>query len=360
MCEIPKLMYAVITYGPYDYRYEQVPVPRAKTGEVLLKIEGCGICAGDIKAYKGGEVFWGSKTTVPYLEPPAIGGHEFIGTVAEIDEQSSKKRNLQIGDRVAVEQIAPCGKCRYCMKGQYSLCKKHDVFGFKNYLNGGFAEYALMPETARIYKIPKDMPLKDAVLIEPYSCAYHAVDRAKITKDDYLVISGCGPLGLGMVTAAKLKNAAKLIALDLFDERLRRAKEFGADITINPDKTDAVKEILEMTDGYGCDVYIEATGHPSSVIQGLEAVCKNGRFIEFSLFNEPVTCNWSIIGDSKELDIYGVSLSPNCFPPVIDGISSGKLNTTGIVTHCFKLENFAEAFEACMDIKNSIKVILEP
>ena len=359
--EIPETMNAVITYGPLDSRYERILVPRVKkAGEILLKIEGCGICAGDIKAYNGGEVFWGSETAPPYLEPPAIGGHEFIGTVAEIEDCTSEEKNLRLGDRVAVEQIAPCGKCRYCVRGQYSLCKKHDVFGFKNYLNGGFAEYALMPETARIYKIPEFLPLESAVLIEPYACSYHAVERAKITVDDFAVISGCGPLGLGMVTAAKLKTPAKLIALDLFDERLNLAKNFGADIIINPGKTDAVKEILDMTNGYGCDVYIEATGHPASIVQGLDAICKNGRFIEFSLFNEQVKCNWSVIGDGKELDLYGVSLSPNCFPPVIEGISSGKLNTSGIVTHSFKLEDFASAFNACMDGRNSVKVIFKP
>ena len=360
MADIPKTMYAAITYGPRDVRYEQIPVPRAKTGEVLIKTEGCGICAGDIKSYNGGEVFWGNENTPPYLEAPAIGGHEFVGTIVEIDEQTSIKRNLQKKDRVAVEQIAPCGKCRYCLKGQYSLCVKHDVFGFKNYLNGGFAEYVLLPKTALIYKIPQNMPLRDAVLIEPYACSYHAVERAKITNEDFLVVSGCGPLGLGMITAAKLKSPAKLAALDLFDDRLSRAKDFGADIVINPAKTNAVKEILDMTDGYCCDVYIEATGHPASVTQGLEAVRKNGRFVEFSLFNEQVTCNWSVIGDGKELDIYGVSLSPGCFPDVIDGISSGKLRTDGIVTHSFKLKDFADAFNLCIDGKNSIKVMFEP
>ena len=360
MFEIPEKMHAVVTYGPGDSRYEEVIVPRVKSGEVLLKTEGCGICAGDIKAYKGGEVFWGNEKNPPYLEVPAIGGHEFIGTVVAIDKITSVKRDLQIGDRVAVEQIAPCGKCRYCLNGQYSLCVKHDVFGFKNYLNGGFAEYTLLPETALIYKIPKDMPLKDAVLIEPYACSYHAVERAKITKNDFLVISGCGPLGLGMVTAAKLKNPAKLIALDLFDERLEHAKKFGAEIIINPAKTDAVEEILNMTDGYGCDVYIEATGHPSSVTQGLDAICKGGRFIEFSLFNEQVTCNWSVIGDGKELDLFGVSLSPHCFPPVIDGIASRSLKTDGIVTHSFKLKDYIDAFDVCMDGRKNIKVMFEP
>ncbi|MCL2160046.1 MAG: alcohol dehydrogenase catalytic domain-containing protein [Oscillospiraceae bacterium] len=356
--EIPEKMEALVSYGPKDSRLERVLVPRIKEpGELLLKIEGCGICAGDIKAYMGAEVFWGNAKTPPYLEPPAIGGHEFVGTIVEIGEHAAAEKNLRLGDRVAVEQIVPCGKCRYCERGQYSLCKKHDVFGFKNYLNGGFAEYVLLPQNARVYKIPDKMPLESAVLIEPYSCSYHAVERAQLTKGDFLVISGCGPLGLGMVAAAKLKSPAKIAALDLFDKRLEHALELGADIAINPKKTDAAKQILDMSDGYGCDVYIEATGHPASVLQGLEAICKGGRFVEFSLFGEPVNCNWSVIGDQKELAIYGVSLSPGCFPAVIEKIGSGQLKTLGIVTHKFKLQEYKEAFSTCINGADSVKVI---
>lgn len=356
--EISEMMDAVVSYGPRDSRFERVLVPRAKkAGEMLLKVEGCGICAGDIKAYTGGEVFWGNETKPPYLEAPAIGGHEFVGRVVEIGGGAGE---FHLGDRVAVEQIAPCGKCRYCENGRYSLCAKHDVFGFKYYLNGGFAEYVLIPKTARVYKIPEDMPLEAAVLIEPYACSYHAIERAKIQPRDFVAVSGCGPLGLGMITAAKLKNPAKLVALDLFEARLRRALSFGADAVINPGETDAAKEILEMTEGYGCDVYIEATGHPASVTQGLEAICKGGRFVEFSVFNEPVSCNWSVVGDGKELDIYGVSLSPDCFPPVIEKIASGELKTDRVVTHCFELKDYIEAFGVCTDGQNSVKVIFRP
>jgi len=359
--EIPKMMKAVVTHGPHDYRFEQVEVPRVhRRGEVLLKIDGCGICAGDIKAYKGGEVFWGDGSGPGYLETPAIGGHEFTGTVAELSSETSVEKGLKIGDRVVVEQIVPCGECRFCKRGEYSLCVKHDVFGFKYYLNGGFAEYALIPERAHIFKIPNDMDLSDAVLVEPYACSYHAVERARITHEDVVAISGCGPLGLGMVAAATQKKPAKLIALDMFDRRLEHAVLFGADIAVNPSKQNAVKEIYGITEGYGCDVYIEATGYPSSVTQGLEAIRKNGRFVEFSVFNEPVTCNWSVIGDGKELDLYGVSLSPGCFPAVIDGIYSEKLNTSGMVTHTFHLEDFKTAFDLCMDGRENIKVMLKP
>jgi 2-desacetyl-2-hydroxyethyl bacteriochlorophyllide A dehydrogenase len=357
---IPSKMKAVVTHGPHDYRFEEVEVPSVGAGEILIKTEVCGICAGDIKAYKGGEVFWGSDKNPPYLEVPAIGGHEFVGRIVDISPEAAEEKGFKPGDRVTAEQIVPCGKCRYCENGQYWLCAPHDVFGFKYYLNGGFAQYVKLPRNALVYRVPDDLPLESAALIEPFSCSMHAVDRAKITGGDVLVISGCGPLGLGMVTAARQRNPAKLVVLDLSDDRLKMAAEFGADVCINPGKTDAVKAIKDMTGGYGCDVYIEATGHPSSVTQGLEAIRKAGRFVEFSLFNDPVTCNWSVIGDGKELDMYGVSLSPGSFAKVIRGLSEGTLKTNGVVTHRFPLERFSEAFETSMSGNGSIKVVFIP
>lgn len=140
------------------------------------------------------------------------------------------------------------------------MCQPHDMFGFQNYNNGGMAEYVRYPKTAVIHKVPKSMKLEDALLIEPYGCSKHCVDRAQIGCEDVVVISGAGTLGLGMVTYARMKNPKKLIVLDMVDSRLEKAKEFGADIVMNPSKVDVVKEITDMTDGYGCDIYIEATG----------------------------------------------------------------------------------------------------
>ncbi|GIQ62967.1 hypothetical protein PACILC2_15350 [Paenibacillus cisolokensis] len=129
---------------------------------------------------------------------------------------------------------------------------------------------------------------------------------------------------------------------------------------MNPSKVDVVKEIKNMTDGYGCDIYIEATGHPKSVEQGLSMIRKLGRFVEFSVFKDPVTVDWSIISDRKELDVLGSHLGPYCYPLVIDGIASGKLPTEGVVTHQLPLERFKEGFELVKSGKNSLKVILVP
>lgn len=350
-------MKAVVAYGKNDYRLDMVDVPIAEKGEIILKVEACGICAGDAKAWKGAPRFWGNDVFDAYVEPPATPGHEFIGTIVELGEGMDDK--WQIGDRVISEQIVPCGKCVYCLDGRYSICEKHDVYGFKNYLNGGMAEYVKLPVGSINYKLPSDMPLEKAILIEPFSCSKHCIDRAGIGSDDIVVLAGAGTLGLGMVGAAKLMNPKKLIVLDLIDERLEKAKAFGADIVLNPNKVDVVSYVLDYTDGYGCDIYIDTTGYTGAVPQGLEMIRKQGTFVEFSVFNEDVTVDWSVIGDGKELTIKGVSLSPDCYDSVIEWIGSGKLPTDGVVTHKFSLDEWEKAFKiAERGDDGAIKVVL--
>ncbi|MHB1314721.1 MAG: alcohol dehydrogenase catalytic domain-containing protein [Christensenellales bacterium] len=355
---IPKNMKALIAYAPNDYRLVEVPVPVLSEGEILIKVEACGICAGDLKALHGAPSFWGGEGNPPYIKAPMIPGHEFVGTIVAMGE--NVKGGFQIGDRVISEQIVPCWECRFCKTGNYYMCQKHDVYGFQSNVNGGMAEYMKFPKEALNYLVPRELPIEEAILIEPFACSKHCVDRACISNEDVVVLSGAGTLGLGMVGAIKLKNPKKLIVLDIKDERLELAKNFGADIVMNPSKEDIVEKILEMTEGYGCDVYIEATGHPKSVEQGLIAIRKMGRFIEFSVFKDLVTTDWSIISDRKELNMFGVHLSPYCYQPVIEWIRDGKLPTKGVVTHKISLDNWKEAFHIAEKGEHSVKVILIP
>jgi 2-desacetyl-2-hydroxyethyl bacteriochlorophyllide A dehydrogenase len=357
MRAIPEKMRAIVAYAPGDYRLEEVETPQAGPGEILVKVEACGICASDVKTYSGAPSIWGDDKQPAYVKAPVIPGHEFICRVAALGDGV---KEFKVGDRVISEQIVPCWDCRFCKRGQYWMCEKHDIYGFQNNVNGGMAEYMKFTREAINYKVPENLPIQDAILIEPYACSFHAVQRAQVQLGDVVVISGAGTLGLGMIGAARLAGPGKLIALDLNDRRLEMAKHFGADIVLNPSKADVVTEIKNMTGGYGCDIYIEATGHPKSVEQGLSMIRKLGRFIEFSVFKDPVTVDWSIIGDRKELDVLGSHLGPYCYPLVIDGIATGKLPTEGVVTHQFPLEQFQQGFELVKSGKDSIKVILVP
>lgn len=353
MC-IPKTMKALVAYGVNDYRYEEAyPSPECGDDDIIIKTEGCGICAGDLKCQHGVKRFWGENGTDAYAKPPFIPGHEFVGRVAAVGKNVSE---YKIGDRLTADQIVPCNNCRYCKTGRYSLCQPHDVLGFKHYLNGGMAEYVRYPKNAVLHRVPEDMSIEDALLIEPYSCSKHAVDRALIESEDVVVLSGAGTLGLGMVTYLRLKNPRKIIVLDLSDERLEKAKEFGADLVLNPKKDDIYQVIDELTEGYGCDVYIEATGNPISVNQGLKMIRKQGRFVEFSVFSGDTSCDWSIIGDEKELDIYGVQLSPYCFDYVIEKIADHSLKTDGVVSKTFDLQDWEAAFDAATGKYGDFKI----
>ena len=353
---IPKTMKALVAYGKDDYRLEENwPVPEVGPDDILIKTEACGICAGDLKCSHGAAMFWGDETQPSWVRPPFIPGHEFFGHIVAMGENVT---GFAIGDRITADQIVPCGECRFCKTGKYWMCQPHDIFGFQSSNNGGMAEYVLYPRNAVISRVPEEMTMEEALLIEPYGCSKHCVDRAQITNEDVVVISGCGTLGLGMITYARMKNPKLLIALDMQDSRLEKAKEFGADLVFNPGKVKVADEVRKLTEGYGCDIYIEATGHPSSVIQGMDMIRKLGRFVEFSVFGAPTTVDWSIIGDRKELDVLGSHLSPYAFPFVIENITNGKLKTNGVVTRMFTLDEWETAFDYASGKYGDIKVAL--
>lgn len=354
---IPSRMKAVVAFAPGDYRLQEVEVPSIGPGEILVKVEACGICAGDVKAWEGAPSFWGDDKQPAYIKAPMIPGHEFIGHVVALADDVEQ---FALGDRVISEQIVPCWGCRFCNRGQYWMCEKHDLYGFQNNVNGGMAQYMKFTKEAINYHVPDELPIEDAILIEPYACSFHAVQRANIKLGDVVVLAGAGTLGLGMIGAIKKSGPAKLVVLDLSDDRLELAKRFGADIVINPARQDAEKIVKEMTEGYGCDIYIEATGAGKSVEQGLAMIRKLGTFVEFSVFKDPVSIDWSIISDRKELDVLGSHLGPYCYPLVIEGIRDGSLPTRGVVTHTLPLERFAEGFDLMKRGVDSIKVVLNP
>lgn len=266
---------------------------------------------------------------------------------------------FQIGDRIISEQIVPCGECYYCKRGMYWLCDPHDVYGFKSYLNGGMAEYARPPKGSRNYRMPEELTLEQAALIEPLSCSLHGVRQARATKEDTVVLAGAGTLGLGMVNFLRMQGVKRLIVLDLIDRRLKMAREFGADVTLNPKTCDLMAELARLTDGVGCDIYIEATGHPSSVQQGLDIIRKGRTFVEFSVMSGPSTVDWSIIGDAKEITIVGSQLSPHCYEDVISALSRGEIRTQGMISHQFPLEDWEKAY-AMAQSTESVKVLLHP
>ena len=206
------------------------------------------------------------------------------------------------------------------------MCEVHNIFGFqragRRRRHGASTCASRRPRACTAF--PPAISLEDAAIIEPLSCAIHAVNRGDIQLDDVVVIAGAGPIGLMMVQVAQLKTPRKLVVIDLVAERLALAKRYGADVVDQSEAATMPRAIVRgLTDGYGCDVYIEATGSPSGVVQGLDLIRKLGRFVEFSVFGNDTSVDWSIIGDRKELDVRGAHLGPYCYPIAIDLLARG-------------------------------------
>ena len=350
-------MKALFSYAPYDNRLEETDIPSAGPGELVVKVLGCGICAGDVKSYHGGIRIWGTSLENRYIEAPVIGGHEFFGEVVEIGEGMD---SYSLGEWVTAEQIAPCGECEFCRQGKYWMCQESAVYGFKQHIHGGFAEYIRLHKNSRIHKLPKSFTPEQAVLVEPIACGMHAVEMAEIGHDDTVVIAGLGAIGTSMANLAGLYLPKQIIGIDVKPFRMEMGKKYGADYVLNPMECNVEEEIRKRTGGYGCDVYIEASGSPRSVTQGLQSLKNHGRYVQMGVFAEEVKADWNIIGDGKELSIRGSHLSALTFCSVIKGIESGLIKTEGLISHSFGLEQWEEAFEAAEKAPQAMKVMLRP
>jgi threonine dehydrogenase-like Zn-dependent dehydrogenase len=357
---LPESMKAVVCHGPHDYRLQEWPTPTPGPGEVLLRVASAGICASDLKCYHGAPLFWGDGGRKGYCQPPVIAGHEFVGEVVALGQGAGQQYGLEIGDLAVSEQVVPCWECDYCKRGHYWMCPNGDVYGFRQHAIGSMAEYVLLPRNAINYRVPDTVSPEHAAYIEPLACAIHAVQRGQIEFGDVVVIAGAGPLGLGMVAAARLKSPRLIISLDRIEKRLAAARACGADLVFNIDRVDVVEEVRKLTGGYGCDLYIEAAGDPSAVVTGIQMVRPLGRYVQFSLLREPATVDWTIIGDQKELTIYGSHLSPYCYPIAMDMLAKGLLPMDQIITHRLPLASFKEGLDLVTEAQHSIKVVLQP
>jgi threonine dehydrogenase-like Zn-dependent dehydrogenase len=256
---------ASVVYGVNDIRIMEVPTPRAGPGEVLVRVRSCGICATDVKILGG--------SGLP-KDLPTILGHEAAGTIESLGDGVS---GLEIGQRVAVYPIAACGECFFCRRERYPLCLT--PYGLAHGADGGFAEYLRVPRQivhlGGIVGIG-DLPFDLAAMIEPFSCCLSAAEQCSTRAGDNVLIIGCGPLGLMHIIVSRAMGA-RVIALDLDESRLARAAELGADVTLNPQKSDVFQDVRGLTQ-VGADVVIAAVGAARVIEQYLPLVRSGGVF----------------------------------------------------------------------------------
>ena len=263
-------MKAAVVYRKNEIKIAEVPRPRARSGEVVVKVRASGICATDVKILSG--------TGIP-AELPAILGHEVAGTVAELGAGAGEA-GLHVGQRVAVYPIAACGECFYCRQGRNSLCLQEHGLGHGD--DGGFAEYVRVPaEVVGLGGVIDigDMPFDLAAMIEPVSCCIAAADQCGTKAGDTVVVVGAGPLGL-LHTIVSKALGADVVCIDMNEGRLAKALSLGAMKVVNPEKEDTAAVVRDLT-VVGADVVIAAVGVPQVMESYLPLVRNGGVFNVF-------------------------------------------------------------------------------
>ncbi len=327
-------MKAQLFYGPEDVRYEDIDIPEIGNDEALVRIKSALTCGSDLKTYKRGHP--------TMIKKASVFGHEWAG---DIVETGSKVDDFKVGDRVVAVNSVPCYECYYCKLGRHSLCENLE------YNNGAYAEYIRIPSNIlkkNTYRIPGEIDYKEAALLEPLACVVHGVEQSDINKGDTVVINGMGPIGLMFVVLVKLKGAI-VISVDLSDERLEYAREFGADHIINSSRVnDQVQAVKSLTKGgRGVDVAIDATGIPRvwemAILMG-----RKGAIINLFGGCMPGT---SINIDTRllhysELTIKGVyHHAPYYVKKAFDLITSKQIDAIKFITADMPLEKLVNALE---------------
>jgi len=343
-------MRAAILHGREDIRIENVPVPKAARGELIVRIGAALTCGTDLKVFRRG---YHARMIVP----PALFGHELAGTVVEAGQGVE---DFAPGHRVVALNSAPCGECYFCLRGQENLC---DDLMFNN---GAYAEFIRIP--ARIVAkntlhVPDNVPLEHAALTEPLACAVHGLEDSHPRKGDIIAVIGGGPLGLMILHVAALAGF-ETIALVKHDGQVEAAHQLGATHvvqTLNIKK--AIRDTRELTpDSRGVDIAIEAVGIPDTWQEAVELVRKGGTV---NFFGGPAA-NTHVILDTNRLHYSDITLratfhhTPAICRKALELIAGGRFQAGAFITGRAHLYELNRVFEKLMNRSSEIKTAIVP
>ena len=329
-------MKALVYHGPGQKSWDDVPDPRiVDETDAIIGVDATTICGTDLHILKG---------DLPDTAAGRILGHEAVGTVEAVGTAVTA---IRPGDRVLVSCVSSCGRCRYCREGQYGQCLGGGgwILGYR--IDGTQAEYVRVPfADTSTYPIPPGMD-DDAVLMlaDILPTAYEVgVVNGGIRPGDTVAIVGAGPIGLAAVMAAALYSPSHIVAIDLADTRLEAAKQFGADVTINPSREDPAERLASLTDGLGVDVAIEAVGMPDTFEMCTRLVRPGGRVANVGVHGKPATLHLEDLW-TRNVTITTGLVNTWSTPTLLKLVRTGQLAPQHFVTHRFALPAILEAYD---------------
>lgn len=336
------MMLAVVKehYGP-GFSLRPVPIPVPPPGWVRIRVRAVGICGSDLPIFEG----------VRPVPLPLIPGHETVGEVEALGEGVEE---WEVGDRVAVDMVVACGRCRFCRMGRPTLCERLMELGI--HTHGGFAEYMIAP-ARNLHRLPEPLTWEEGTAADPLASAYHGLRMAGPLDGATVAVFGTGAIGLYAIQLARHLGAWRILAVGRREAPLQQARELGADEGISTQREDPVEGIRARTEGRGADLVIEATGAPELFPKVIEAAAPGGRVLILGVFHEPTRIDAGLLV-RKELQVWGsLCYTWDEYEYCLHLLAERRIRP--LISHVLPLQEMETAL-ALLHRREALKVVIRP
>ena len=337
---LPRNSFAMVQTGVRCLEAQDIPIPDIDEGSAILKLEACGICGSDYEQFEG----------ALNVEMNVIPGHEPLGTIAKIGDRAAERWGVDVGDRVAVETMLSCRHCPTCFDGHYHLCDNRKIYSYipvteSPGLWGGYSEYMYLHPNSVVHKVSRDLPANIAVMFNPLGAGFRwATEIPRTRPGDTIVILGPGQRGLASVIACRHVGAGTIIVtgLEADEDKLRLAKLYGADHTIDVNNENAIRRVKEITNGRGADVVVDVSAYATQpVADALHMVRAGGTIVLAGVKGfKPVDNFVSDLIVMKEINLRGaIGVTSSGYKSAIDLLENGNVPFKEMHTHDFPLQD---------------------
>lgn len=332
--------------APGRVEFKNRPLPTLGDDDVLIKVKACSICGGDLHLYKGKH---------PFVKLPMAIGHEISG---EVIQKGRNVIKVSPGDRVAIEPVITCGKCYFCLRGEYHLCQ--NIAYQYSVGQGGFTPYFCASEN-RVHRLPDFVSYEEGALLEPLAVAIHGVRKAEVERGQSAAIFGAGGIGLFLIQALKAAGLSEIFITDILKHRLDTAISLGAKLAINASEEDPVQTIFRETKGLGVDRSFEAVGLEKTLLQSVGALKKGGVCILLGLFEDSLQDPFPVnLFVQREIQLRGSRGYCWDFQVALDLVEKKAVRLHPLISHQFPLSEISQAFKVLLDPKDrGNKVVIQ-
>jgi L-iditol 2-dehydrogenase len=331
--------------APGKIVFNEVEKPVPHEGEVLIQVRRIGICGSDIHVFHGMH---------PYTSYPVVQGHEVSGFISEVGEGVE---GFSVGDKVTFMPQITCGRCYPCQHGQYHICDSLKVMGFQS---GGAAQEYFAIEAQKVLKLPEEMAIEHAAMIEPIAVAVHALSRGEVIQGKKVIVLGAGTIGNLVGQVAKACGTSAVLITDVREFKLEKAKQCGLDFAVNPQIEDLDVAILDSFGADRADLILECVGVEETIDQAIRYARKGSTIVVVGVFGEKARTDLGLVQD-RELNLVGTLMYQKVdYEKAIELVSGGKMHLDELISARYPFRSYMDAYQAIEEAQgNILKVMIE-